>query len=49
MGKQNPVLSRIDSKAGHCASNLIKGIELTADVYAFLMYNLDIQPKLGVH
>ena len=49
VGKENPVLIRIDTKSGHGASNLIKGIELTADIYAFLMYNLDIHPKLGIH
>ena len=49
VGPENPVLIRIDTKSGHGASNLIKGIELTADIYAFLMYNLDIHPKLDVH
>ena len=40
VGNDNPVLIRIDTKSGHGASNLLKGIDLTADQYAFLMYNL---------
>ncbi|MBS2038245.1 S9 family peptidase [bacterium] len=40
VGPDNPVLIRIDTKSGHGASNLLKGIDLTADQYAFLMYNL---------
>ena len=45
VGKENPVLIRIDTKSGHGASNLIKGIELTADIYSFLMYNLGVKPE----
>lgn len=45
-GKDNPILIRIDTKSGHGASNLIKGIELNADIYAFLMKNLNVTPKL---
>ena len=45
-GHDNPVLIRIDTKSGHGSSNLIKGIELTADVYAFLLFNLGVTPKL---
>jgi len=44
-GKDNPILIRIDTKSGHGASNLIKGIELNADIYAFLMYNLGVKVK----
>lgn len=44
-GQDNPVLIRIDTKSGHGASNLIKGIELTADIYAFLMHNLGVTPS----
>jgi prolyl oligopeptidase len=40
VSNDNPVLIRIDTKSGHGASNLLKGIDLTADQYAFLMYNL---------
>jgi len=44
VGKDNPVLIRIDTKSGHGASNLIKGIELTADIYSFVMFNLGVKP-----
>ena len=41
----NPVLIRIDTKSGHGASNVAKQIEATADIYAFIMYNLGVTPK----
>ena len=41
----NPVLIRIDIKSGHGASSTTKAIELTADVYSFLFYNLGVTPK----
>jgi prolyl oligopeptidase len=41
-----PVLIRIETKSGHGASSTTKQIELTADVYAFIMYNLGVTPKL---
>ena len=41
----NPVLIRIDTKSGHGASNVTKQIEATADIYAFIMYNLGLTPK----
>ena len=40
-----PVLIRIDTKSGHGASNVTKQIEATADIYAFIMYNLGVTPK----
>jgi prolyl oligopeptidase len=40
-----PVLIRIDTKSGHGASSTTKAIEQTADVYAFLLYNLGVTPK----
>jgi len=40
-----PALIRIDTKSGHGASNVTKQIEATADIYAFLMHNLDVTPK----
>jgi prolyl oligopeptidase len=43
--KDNPVLIRIETKSGHGASSTTKAIELTADVYSFLFYNLDVHPK----
>jgi prolyl oligopeptidase len=43
--KDNPVLIRIETKSGHGASNVTKNIETTADIYAFIMYNLGVTPK----
>ncbi|MDP3717344.1 MAG: prolyl oligopeptidase family serine peptidase [Acidobacteriota bacterium] len=40
-----PALIRIDTKSGHGASNVTKQIEATADIYAFLMYNLGVTPR----
>ncbi|MBA3255445.1 MAG: S9 family peptidase [Pyrinomonadaceae bacterium] len=40
-----PVLIRIDTKSGHGASNTKKAIETTADIYAFILYNLGVTPK----
>jgi prolyl oligopeptidase len=45
----NPVLIRIDTKSGHGASNVTKQIEATADIYAFLMHNLGVTPKVGTN
>ena len=39
---ENPVLIRIETKAGHGPSNLTKQLETTADVYAFMLYNLAV-------
>jgi prolyl oligopeptidase len=39
------VLIRIDTKSGHGASNVTKQIEATADIYAFIMFNLGVTPK----
>lgn len=41
----NPVLIRIDTKAGHSGSNTAKAIEQAADIYSFLFYNLGVTPK----
>jgi prolyl oligopeptidase len=43
---ENPVLIRIETKSGHGASNVTKQIEATADIYAFIMYNLGVTPRL---
>ncbi|MDR0891258.1 MAG: prolyl oligopeptidase family serine peptidase [Mediterranea sp.] len=43
----NPTLIRIDSKAGHGAGKpMTKVLEEQADIYAFIMYNLGMEPKL---
>jgi prolyl oligopeptidase len=41
----NPVLIRIETKSGHAASSTTKAIEMTADVYSFIFYNLGVTPK----
>jgi prolyl oligopeptidase len=41
----NPVLIRIETKSGHGASNLQKQLETTADIYAFILYNMGITPS----
>lgn len=38
----NPVLIRIDTNSGHGASNTKKNIELTADMYSFILWNMGI-------
>jgi prolyl oligopeptidase len=40
-----PVLIRIETKSGHGASSTAKQMEITADTYAFLFYNLGVTPK----
>jgi prolyl oligopeptidase len=41
----NPALIRIDTKSGHGASSTTKALEQTADVYAFLFFNLGVEPR----
>ncbi|GAB4037870.1 prolyl oligopeptidase family serine peptidase [Spirosoma gilvum] len=38
----NPILIRIDTNSGHGASNTKKNIELTADIYSFIFWNMGI-------
>ena len=45
--KDSIALIRIETKSGHGASNTQKAIETTADIYAFIMHNLGVQPRLG--
>jgi prolyl oligopeptidase len=40
----NPVLIRIETQSGHGASSTTKRLEETADVYAFMLYNLRVTP-----
>jgi len=44
-GKDNPVIIRIETKSGHGAVSTTKALELTADIYSFLFYNLGVTPK----
>jgi prolyl oligopeptidase len=41
----NPVMIRIDTNSGHGASNTKKNIELTADIYSFILYNMGVKVK----
>jgi len=38
-----PMLIRIDTNSGHGASNTKKNIEQTADIYAFLLWNMGVR------
>jgi prolyl oligopeptidase len=38
-----PLLIRIETKSGHGASNLQKQLETTADIYAFIIWNMNIR------
>ena len=44
-GGDNPVLIRIETQSGHGASSTTKALDLTADVMAFIMQNLGVNPK----
>ena len=45
-----PVLIRIETVSGHGSSNLIKQLETTADIYAFIMQNMGLTPvKIGTN
>jgi prolyl oligopeptidase len=43
---QRPVLIRVETNSGHGPSSTGKQIEITADVYAFILYNLGVPVKL---
>jgi prolyl oligopeptidase len=45
--KETPILIRIDTKSGHGASNLTKALETSADIYAFIMFNMGLGPAPG--
>jgi prolyl oligopeptidase len=47
--RENPVLIRIETKSGHGASNVTKQLEVSADIYAFLMHNLGLRPRVGTN
>jgi prolyl oligopeptidase len=42
---KNPLLIRIDTNSGHGASNTKKNLELYADIYGFIFYNMGVTPK----
>jgi len=43
----NPVVIRIETNSGHGSSNLMKGLELSADIYSFIFYNMGVTPKFS--
>jgi prolyl oligopeptidase len=43
--RDNPALIRIETKSGHGASNLTKQLEATADIFAFIMHNIGVEPR----
>jgi prolyl oligopeptidase len=44
---ENPVLIRVETRSGHGSSNVSKMIEERADEFAFMFYNLGVQPKVS--
>lgn len=40
---KNPLLIRIDTNSGHGASNTRKSLELTADIYGFILWNMGVE------
>jgi prolyl oligopeptidase len=44
-GSDEPILIRIETRAGHGGSSTTKAIEQTADIYSFIFQNLSVTPK----
>jgi prolyl oligopeptidase len=44
----NPVLIRIETRSGHGAVNTAKQLDQTADIYAFMWYNVGLAPRYDV-
>ena len=42
----NPMLIRIDTKSGHGSSNLSKALDVTADQFSFVWYNMGVIPPM---
>ncbi|MDZ4713999.1 MAG: prolyl oligopeptidase family serine peptidase [Cytophagales bacterium] len=42
----NPVLIRVDTKSGHGSSNLSKALDVTADQFSFVWYNMGVIPPM---
>ena len=42
---ETPILIRIETSSGHGASSLTKALETTADIYAFMLYNMGVTVK----
>jgi prolyl oligopeptidase len=45
--RDRPALIRIETRSGHGASSTAKQIATTADIYAFILYNLGLTPTFG--
>ncbi|MGH9345932.1 MAG: prolyl oligopeptidase family serine peptidase [Vicinamibacterales bacterium] len=45
--RENPVLIRIETRSGHGASSTAKQLDVTADIYAFIMHTMGLTPRLG--
>jgi prolyl oligopeptidase len=41
----NPELIRIETRSGHGAVNTAKRLDQTADLYAFMLYNMSVTPR----
>lgn len=41
----NPILLKIDENSGHGYSSIMKNIELTADIYSFILFNMNVPWK----
>jgi len=40
-----PELIRIETKSGHGASSTTKRIEILSDIYSFILFNIQVEPK----
>ena len=45
--RETPIPIRIDTHSAHGASSLTKGLETSADIYAFIMRNMGLKPAAG--
>jgi prolyl oligopeptidase len=43
--RETPILIRIETSSGHGASSLTKSLETAADIYAFMLYNMNVDVK----
>jgi prolyl oligopeptidase len=44
----NPVLIRIETRSGHGSVSTSKRLDETADLYAFMLYNMGLTPHYAV-
>ena len=43
---ETPILIRIETISGHGASSFTKALETAADIYAFMLYNMNVKVKI---